>query len=288
MRSDGGSVPALDLRFPPTPALADRISTALHDLGPAAVHELGPDEAPLWRVFFTSHSSRDVASRMLAETLGGDGVQVSVAMVEDEDWARRSQADLPRVRVGRLIVAPPWDVPVNPAPGETVIRITPSMGFGTGHHETTRLCLGLLQRVDCRGLRVIDAGTGSGVLAIAAALLGARHVTAFDVDADAVACARDNVRVNFPGPESSKVHVRIAALGDDRPAGDIVLANLTGTTLVRGAASLLAQTAPGGRLILSGLLAHEQDTVLAAFQHAAVTELVEGEGEWRAVLLRRS
>jgi len=282
-------VPALDLRFPPAPALADRLSVALHDLGPVAVHELGPDQAPLWRVYFPSQPDRDEAGRRLAARFGDEGLVVSQVSVPDEDWARRSQADLRHVRIGRLVVAPPWDVPLETAPDHVVIVITPSMGFGTGHHETTRLCLAHLQRRDCGGRRVIDCGTGSGVLAIAAAKLGAADVWAFDDDPDAVACARENVSLNFPAPGLSAVHVSLAGLEEPRPVADLVLANLTGAALVRFAATLLAQTAPRGHLILSGFLAHEARGVLEAFEHdAAPHEAVSAEGEWRAVLLRRS
>jgi ribosomal protein L11 methyltransferase len=282
------SVPALDLRFPPAPALADRISSALHDLGPGAVHEIGPDHAPLWRVFFASPTARDEAGRALAGEFGGEGLVMRPVSVPDEDWARRSQEELRQVRIGRLVVAPPWDVPHQTAGDETVIVIAPSMGFGTGHHETTRMCLELLQRLECRGRRVIDAGTGSGVLAIAAAKLGAAEVAAFDADPDAVACARENVSVNFPGNDAAAVHVSLAALEDRRATADVVLANLTGATLVRFAPALLAQTARGGQLILSGFLTQEVDGVLQAFHDAAACERVVAEGEWRAALLRRS
>ena len=100
----------------------------------------------------------------------------------DDDWAARSQQSLTAVRAGSFIVAPPWDLPDSPPADVTVIVIEPSMGFGTGHHATTRLCLRLLSDIDVSDLDVLDLGTGSGVLSMAAALRGARRVVGIDVD----------------------------------------------------------------------------------------------------------
>ena len=109
------------------------------------------------------------------------GLTLTAVDVPDEDWAARSQASLKAVRVGNLIVAPPWDAPI-------VVAIRPSMGFGTGHHASTRGCLVLLERAGVgRGTRACDVGTGSGILAIAAAKLGAHDVWATDIDPAAVA-----------------------------------------------------------------------------------------------------
>lgn len=297
-------VPVLDLRFPADTTLADRISAALHDLAPAAVHEAGPDAAPHWRVFFSSPEARDEASRRLTREFAPEGLTAAAAEEPDEDWAARSQAGLAHVRVGRVIVAPPWDVPSLLFPDDVVVLIKPSMGFGTAHHESTRLCLDLLQRLDCAGRRVVDAGTGSGVLAIAAVALGAREVVAFDIDPDAVACAEENAALNFPGIDRSAIPLRISVAALDVPqvrgAGpqasssadppyvpaDIVLANLTGAALSRHAAALLAHAAPDARLILSGFLDHETDAVLRAFAEGSSPEAIIGEGEWRAVQLR--
>jgi ribosomal protein L11 methyltransferase len=282
---------ALDLRFPAGfPDLPDLVSAALDDLAPSAVHETGTDDRPVWRIFFPSSESRDRASATLQAAFAADGLEVAAIEVPDEDWAARSQRDLRAVRVGRLIVAPPWDVPATAGGDEApiVIVIQPSTGFGTGHHETTRLCLELLQDIDCRGMRVIDAGTGSGILALAAGALGAREVDAIDDDPDAIRNARENLDANaslFAGEGGQRVRPAVADLRDPRAPADLVLANLTGGLLRASAPCLAALARPGGRLLLSGFQSHEADAVMRAFAVARVVRR-RCEGTWEAAVLR--
>jgi ribosomal protein L11 methyltransferase len=284
------AVPVLDIVFPldHVPDLFDSVSTALHDLAPAAVQELEENGAPVWRVFFGSTDVRASAEALLVQQFGARGVTLAASTVPDDDWAARSQAALTHVRVGAVVVAPPWDVPSTGA-DDTLVIIKPSMGFGTGHHETTRLCLALLQEVDCRGRDVIDVGTGSGVLGIAAAKRGARHLVALDNDADAIACAVENFALNaVVGSDSSRhVHVTLGTLEEPRPPAHIVLANLTGAALTRYASHLVSQTAPDGCLILSGFLEQEANAVLQAFADRTRCEALRSEGGWCGALLKR-
>jgi ribosomal protein L11 methyltransferase len=156
------------------------------------------------------------------------------------------------------------------------------MGFGTGHHATTRLCLAALQQMDLRGKSVIDVGTGSGVLAIAASLLGAGQVIAFDDDPDAIANARENLELN----PNARVTLSVADLrSSEHQAADVVVANLTGGLLIAAAATLGAQAAPAGHLILSGLMRTEEANVAAAFSGWRVDDRAE-EDEWVCLILR--
>lgn len=278
--------PAIEIAFGASagPALFDRLYLQLDDFGPLAIHE--DDETPSWRVFFPTPASRDAA---LAALNGHPGIAVSAIDVPDDDWARRSQENLRAIEAGGLLIAPPWDVPgrkpaeARPTTDLPVIIIEPSTGFGTGHHATTRLCLRMLRRLDLRGARVLDVGTGSGVLALAAWKLGARDVAAVDNDPDALENARANIARNGAGPSIDIIRDDVATLRVER--ADIVLANLTGAVLVRYAEELRALVVDGGYLILSGFAPQDTAVVRSAFRGLSVID-ESSEGDWAALLLR--
>jgi ribosomal protein L11 methyltransferase len=282
-------VPALELFFPPLsthPDLPDRVAVALDGAGLAAVHEAGSDAEPLWRVFLTDPAGTSRVAAQLQDEFAADGCRVTQVEIEDEDWAARSQANLTHVRVGRLVVAPPWDIPPGLPHDTHLIVIPPSMGFGTGHHETTRLCLRLLQDLDLRGKRLVDVGTGSGVLAIAAVLLGAGSVEGIDYDEDALTSARESVAVNGL---SGRIRLRAADIRSDRTAAaDVVTANLTGALLVAVAPELASIADAGGSLILSGFQPPEAAAVVDAFAPFATVASLIVDGEWHAAHLLRT
>ncbi len=286
--------PALVVRFTPsTPAEAsavhDLVSAALDDLRPTAVQETDAD----WRVFFGTAADRDLAAGALPNAAPG-AISVEAVDVPDEDWARRSQQDLAPVHVGRITIAPPWQAaasiaaagvaPSGRAPVTIVIQ--PSMGFGTGHHASTRLCTALLQRIDLAGKTVLDVGTGSGVLALVARALGARSVTAVDDDPDAIESARENLELNGVTDGIELVAADFRALAS-KPA-DVVTANLTGGLLIRGAALLAGAVARGGSLIVSGVMQEEEADVLAAFAPALALAERQAEDEWIGARLTRA
>jgi ribosomal protein L11 methyltransferase len=288
--------PALDLHFldspGPDPHLRERVYVVLDDFEPSAIHE--DESGDSWRVFFRTAALRDAAAAHLATAVSDRLLATSALDVPDEDWARRSQESLKAVDVGRLIVAPPWDIPGQARqapdarlhPDLPVIVIEPSTGFGTGHHPTTRLCLRLLQALDLRGARVIDIGTGSGVLALAAWKLGASDVVAIDNDPDALDNARANCARNGAG---GAIEIICDDLGELRLApADLVLANLTAAALVRHADALAPLARPRGSLILSGFaLDHFEVDVRPAFPGFDVTQESSEDG-WTAALLTRA
>jgi ribosomal protein L11 methyltransferase len=258
--------PAADVRVTSDP---DHVIAAVDDFSPTAAEERGD----ILRVFFASSAARDGA----VAALGSVAIPVDV---DDEDWAARSQADLAPITVGRLVVLPSEQAP-STSPGLTddaiSIVIRPSMGFGTGHHATTRLCLAALQDEDVSGRTVLDVGTGSGILAIAASRLGAARAIGIDTDPDAIDSANLNLTLN---PDVGNVRF---VVGDPEPgpleSADIVLANLTGALLVRTARTLLAAVRPGGTLIVSGILDEEEAAVRQACS-GALLRTRRQEGEW--------
>ena len=277
--------PAIDLHFTdthspggPDAELRDRIYVALDDFEPLAIQE--GDAGDRWRVFFRTSDGRDRAAASLREAFPSQILDVIAVDVPDEDWARRSQQNLKPIRAGRLIVAPPWDVPKS---GDVpVIIIEPSTGFGTGHHATTRLCLEMLQRLELRGARVIDVGTGSGVLALAAWKLGAADVVAVDNDPDALENARANFARNGAGPSIDVILDTIHTLRLER--ADVVLANLTGAALVRHSSELKLLLREGGYLVVSGFAPEDVPVIETAFRTLhAIDHRVEGD--WAAICL---
>ena len=242
------SYPALEIRGADT----DRLFAAIDDLSATAIEE----REDSIRVFFSTVFARDRAQTILTSDFDAAPLEVS-----DEDWARRSQADLQPVTVGRLTISP--RVSASPRPLDVIV-ITPSMGFGTGHHATTRLCLAALQTLDLSHQSVLDVGTGSGVLAIAADRLGAARALGIDHDPDAVQAARENLALN---PAARDVSFAVADLRTTPlPRASVVTANLTGALLIDTATELVGAVDPGGTLIVSGLLVGERDEVVQAFQ----------------------
>ena len=280
------SSPALVLHLNALAADArDRLLALLssHDL--VAVQEDDVTDPRTWTAHFASADKRSAAETGLRADAEFAGVDVQAVDVEDDDWARRTQADLPAIQIGRVLVCPPWDVRTPAAPDEVVVHIEPSRGFGTGHHQSTRLCLALLQSRNLNGLTMIDVGTGSGVLAVTAAKLGAAYVAAIDNDPDAIENARENIAAN--GVENVvEAHVEDFTAVSRAPA-DVVTANLTGTLLWRHARDLMPLVRPGGLVITSGFTADEKHMVEEGFSPSfVITESAEEEGWWAFVLTR--
>jgi ribosomal protein L11 methyltransferase len=180
------------------------------------------------------------------------------ALVAEQDWVRATQAQFGPIDIGEgLWIVPSWHAP--PAAATRVLRLDPGLAFGTGSHPTTRLCLRWLAHGVRPGMRVLDYGCGSGVLAIAAALLGAGEVVGTDIDPQAIGASRANAAANG-------VAARFA-LPDALPAGtfDVVVANILANPLVLLAPLLAARTRPGGQIALAGILQSQADAVVAAY-----------------------
>lgn len=208
------------------------------------------------------------------------------------DWLADWRRDLDPIAIGPLTVTPSWrldevrsgDPTVDPGI-DHVIVIDPAMAFGTGHHATTRFCLERLLELEVAGARVLDVGTGTGILAIAAHRLGAEEVVAVDEDPEAVSAAVDNAARN--GADVEVLHGGLAVVADRTPF-DIVLANLVTGTVVDLAGDLLDATRPGGRVVTSGIGRDRCHEVVAALLAAgADTPTVRAGPSWAEVTARR-
>jgi len=210
--------------------------------------------------------------------------------VAEEDWANAWREHFHPMRIGRrLVVAPTWEA-FEPRKGELVLRLDPGMAFGTGTHASTVLCLRALEDLVQEGATVLDVGTGSGILAVAAAVLGAASVTALDIDPLAVRVARQNVAANGV---AERVHVHYAELRDlfaaGLPAAGVCTANLTADVLVELAPDLGRGLLPGGTLVASGMVGAGVPDVQSALRQAGLSPVREVRlDDWVAVWARRT
>lgn len=207
---------------------------------------------------------------------------MSLREVADEDWLGEWKKSWQPVEVGeRFLIAPPWSEIANDH-SRIVIRIEPGMAFGTGTHETTRLCLTALERYFAGG-SFLDVGTGTGILAIAAAkLFPDARVEACDTDAEALAIAEENAQLN---DVAGQIAFRVGTVAEPTASAEVVCANLTADVIVPLLPALLAATC--GRLILSGVLDTQVDLISSALQRNGVNSALEviQDGEWVAIVI---
>lgn len=207
--------------------------------------------------------------------------------IADQDWLAEWKKHWRPVEVGRFIIAPPWSE--SPAADDhRFIRINPGMAFGTGTHETTRLCLKAIEKYHAGG-SFLDVGTGTGILAIAAAKIcqkpdreaGLPAIAACDTDAEAIAIAKENADLN---QVAEHIDFRVGTIAEETPSADLVCANLTAPVIVEMLPSLLGVTC--GRLVLSGILETQFEMVHARLleQAATVNEIMQ-DNEWLALVI---
>jgi len=225
----------------------------------------------------------------LCKLLPAMAAGLAVRVVAMEDWAEGWKQHFPPLYIGdKLLVLPTWEE-VPPAVEGEILRLDPGMAFGTGGHATTRLCLEALVELMPLGHgveRVLDVGTGSGILAIAAVRLGAREVLACDIDPGACAVAADNCRLN--GVEA-QVRVTGQPLAELATGFDLVLANILAEENVRLANELVSRVRPGGWLVLSGILREKEALVTAGFADLGLAgPQIRRSEDWSCLLYRRS
>jgi ribosomal protein L11 methyltransferase len=265
---------------------AEKLSDALFEAGAISVSvedaeagtefetpqfgEPGSPETPLWRmsrVVALFEPGDDLNERIVAAKakVSHDGTPIEIAGVAEQDWVRLTQSQFDPIRINeRLWIVPSWHQA--PDPAAINLELDPGLAFGTGSHPTTRLCLEWLCTSVTAGATLLDYGCGSGILALAAAKLGAANVLGVDIDERALEAAADNAARNSVTLRLS--HTKQALTEQF----DIVVANILTNPLCVLAPLIAARVAPGGRLALSGVLATQADQVIAAYaQHIALT-----------------
>jgi ribosomal protein L11 methyltransferase len=250
------------------------LAVALSAAGEEVLLEPLPGEQPLWHQVYLEallEPAADLAA--LRAALAPCGARLmDVEFVAADDWQQRWRAHAVRACFAGRLWLLPRDEPFVAAPGAdgrepAVLRLDPGLAFGSGSHPTTRLCLAGLAALPLDGLRVLDFGCGSGILGIAASLLGAAVVVAIDHDPQALIATRDNAEINAVAPGALTVLPPEALCRADAlpPQFDVVVANILANPLIDLAPLLCSVLAPGGRLMLSGLLLEQAGMVRAAY-----------------------
>lgn len=258
------------------------LSVTLEDAADQPLLEPAPGETPVWEEacvtgLFDARLEAHNLTAAICQGMEGTAAKVTLEPLPDQPWERAWLEHFRPMRFGRRLWVCPQEqnIPAGQQTDAVVLRLDPGLAFGTGSHATTALCLEWLDSADLVHKRVVDYGCGSGILAIAAALLGAASVVAIDHDPQALLATRDNALVNGV---SASIHVTDDSEGVGAPA-DVVLANILASTLVELADSILNLVRPGGQLVLSGILEEQAATVVAAYHphiHFAPPEVQEG------------
>lgn len=295
-------MPWIQLQIPADPETADQLEDLLMEMGADAVSmedaadqpifEPDPGTTPLWsdtRVTGLFDADQDI-DRICADIRDAwhqqtqqELPEIDVTLVEDKDWERAWMDDFKPLRFGqRLWIVPSWHDA--PDPDAANLLLDPGLAFGTGTHPTTALCLEWLDGAGVEGRQVIDYGCGSGILALAALLLGADHAIGVDTDPQALEASRDNAQRN----QVDHTRLDLYLPGDDPDTrADILLANILAGPLVELAPTLAGKVRPGGHLVLSGILAQQAREVMAAYEPWFIMDEPEQREEWIRLTGRR-
>lgn len=264
----------LQVRLALTPAQAETYEDLMLELGAVSVTFMDAEDqpifepdlgtTPLWsqtHLLALFEGDTDAAALEQRVQLLANGLTYKVERLEDQEWERSWMDNFQPMRFGqRLWIVPSWHEA--PEPGAVNLLLDPGLAFGTGTHPTTSLCLQWLDGEPVAGRQVLDFGCGSGILAIAALLLGAERAVGTDIDVQALEASRENANRN--GIDPARFPLYLPADLPDEPA-DVVVANILAGPLVGLAEQITRLTRIGGRLALSGILAEQAEDVRAAY-----------------------
>jgi len=262
---------------------AGTLSVTFRDAEDNPILEPGPGETPLWEdIFLTGLFDADADTKSLKEKIEsslGKTLAIKIEPLEDKDWVRAWMDDYKPMQFGERLWVCPKHLPV-PNPQATNLMLDPGLAFGTGTHPTTALCLQWLDAHSVSGKQIIDFGCGSGVLAIAALLLGASHCDAVDIDPQAITASMDNAHENnvaekldlyLPNEFAEKVKIK---------QYDLILANILAGPLTELAEQLSAYCKAGGDIVLSGILESQASKIIEAYSPWFELEPITVEDEW--------
>ncbi len=255
-------------------------------LGPEEGFAVRPDEPVALRVYLPASELGAVLTQRLREDLAGyPEVELTARPLYEQDWSVSWREFFGPVEAGRIAIVPSW-VEYEAPPGQLIVRLDPGQAFGTGHHETTRLCLAALDESVRPGAHVLDIGAGSGILSIAVAKLGAGRVDAFEIDPIAAEVARANCEANGV---AERVRVHGGFPGEGTPMADLAVANVSARADIELAGALAASLKPSGRLIASGFLASDRDEVVAALsEHGLSLTDEREERDWALLVFAKA
>jgi ribosomal protein L11 methyltransferase len=262
------------------PAAREAVEYALMEAGALGTVTVTTDQLYKVTAYFAQLPDRELIRSEIFEALriyelpSSSVRDMNLRELANRDWLEEWKKSWQPVEVGRFVIAPPWTT-ISDAPGRIVIRIEPGMAFGTGTHETTRLCLDAIEQ-HFNGGSFLDVGTGTGILAIAAAkMFPDARIDACDTDADAIEIARENAKIN-------NVHIefRVGSVEGTTPSADLVCANLTADVILQIIPALIGVTC--GNLILSGILETQIEPIVAALNQSEVE--IKQDGEWAAII----
>jgi len=254
------------------------VTYAYTDLDDVALWEPDPDTLPIGTAEMVGlfEDTPETIAWVTAMQAQYPERAIQMRKLEETDWLRACQKDFQAKKFGtRLWVCPSWDTP--PDPSAIVLRLDPGIAFGTGAHPTTHLCLEALDALDLKDATILDYGCGSGILAIAACLLGAKEAWAIDHCTQALSSTQENALHN---DLSSKIYTGLPAALPENFQATVVCANILAGPLVELAPILLQHTRPGGRLILSGFLPEQLPQLHQAYNTACMRTLLRQSEDW--------
>ncbi len=295
-------MPWLQLQIPADPDTADQLEDLLLEMGADAVtmedaaddpiFEPDPGTTPLWGetrvtgLFDASRNGEELRSAIRSawhQRTQQDLPGIEIILVDDKDWERAWMDEFHPLKYGeRLWIVPSWHAA--PDPDAANLLLDPGLAFGTGTHPTTALCLEWLDGIDVEGMKVIDYGCGSGILALAALLLGASQAIGVDTDPQALEASRDNAQRN----QISEGRLELYRPGDEPDTqADVLLANILASPLITLAPQLAQKVRPGGHVVLSGILSWQARDVMSAYEPWFVMDEPEQREEWIRLTGRR-